>query len=169
MQVYNDEIYHTGKLGMKWGKRSTRGTTPRMLTAKRQLTADKKTLDQMNNGNHHVSVGLTKNRQEAYDKRDKAILEKRIVKNNNKIAKKEERQALRKELKQMQKDTIIHPVHSAVEQFKLLKNKPLKALNLDMESAKQINEAVKKKVDADKVNRQKHINNGYKIVKNLFN
>ena len=87
MQVYNDEIYHYGKLGMKWGYRKTSNTirSKRMLTKKRQLEADKKTLDNLNNGGH-MSVGLTKKRQEAYDVRDKAMLKKRISKNTDKLS-----------------------------------------------------------------------------------
>ena len=90
MQVYNDELSHVGVMGMHWGHRSgksskTYGPMPRMLTTKRQLEADKKTLDKMNNGDHHIRVGFTKKRQAAYDKKDKAILEKRIATNTNKI------------------------------------------------------------------------------------
>ena len=87
MKVYNDEIYHYGKRGMKWGSRRSYGKIPTMLTANRQLSADTKTLDKMNNRNYHTSVGLTKKRQSAYDKRDKKFLENRIDKNTVKYQK----------------------------------------------------------------------------------
>jgi hypothetical protein len=168
MQVYNDEsLYHYGKMGMKWGHRKSYGTMPRMLTAKRQLSADKKTLNMINNGGH-TSVGLTKNRQAAYDKRDKAILEKRIAKNTDKLE-------FRKEYKQMQKDQILHPIHSTAEQLKLLKNKPLKALNLDLKTAKELNEAVKNRVEAESKKKKaisqykKEINAGESLIGKIYN
>ena len=55
------------------------------ITKNRQEKGDKKDLDYLNKGGH-LSVGLTKKRQEAYDSRDKKIIESRINKNlsNNK-------------------------------------------------------------------------------------
>ena len=89
----NYELYHHGVKGMKWGvrkkredysKRYIRGhagpANPGMLTRKRQLARDKRDLEELNQGKH-LSIGLTKKRQAAYDARDKAILEKRIAKN----------------------------------------------------------------------------------------
>ena len=75
----DDVLQHYGILGMHWGQR-------RGITRSRQLAFDKDSLKRLNNGGH-VSVGFTKKRQEAYDKRDKAILEKRIKTNEEVLAK----------------------------------------------------------------------------------
>ena len=81
----NNELYHFGVKGMRWGHRKVRGHAGpgKYATRKRQLAGDKRDLDYLNKGGH-LSVGLTKKRQAAYDKRDKAVLEKRIAKNEQK-------------------------------------------------------------------------------------
>ena len=88
MDQYND-LNHSGVLGMKWGKRTARGHAGpgKYATKKRQLAGDKKDLK---NGKS-LSVGFTKKRQEKFDTRDKALLEKRIAKNSESIAKKKAR------------------------------------------------------------------------------
>lgn len=50
------------------------------VTRKRQEKGDKKDLDYLNKGGH-LSFGLTKKRQEAYDSRDKRIIKSRMNKN----------------------------------------------------------------------------------------
>lgn len=71
-------LAHYGVLGMKWGVRRTPAQLGRtMSTRKRQLAADKSDLKKLNSGKH-FSVGFTKKRQDAYDKRDKTVLERRI-------------------------------------------------------------------------------------------
>lgn len=104
----NDYLAHYGILGMKWGVRRTPAQLGRtMITRKRQLAADKRDLERLNNG-RHLSVGLTKKRQAAYDKRDKTILEKRIEANEQKLANKAAKKAAKKKpsVKEMSDDEL---------------------------------------------------------------
>lgn len=83
------EVYlqHHGVKGMKWGVRKVRGHAGPGVYAnkRRQLAGDKRDLNTLNKGGH-LSVGLTKKRQEALDNRDKAALEKRVAKNEKHVA-----------------------------------------------------------------------------------
>ena len=92
-----NELMHYGVPGMKWGKRMKRGHAGpgRYLTKTRQLAGDKKDLEYLNKGGH-LSVGLTKKRQAAYDAKDKARLEKRIAKNEAALSKEKTGQAEKK-------------------------------------------------------------------------
>lgn len=75
----NNELYHYGVKGMRWGHRKARGHAGpgKYATKKRQLAGDKRDLDTLNKGGH-LSVGLTKKRQAKFDARDKNAIEKRI-------------------------------------------------------------------------------------------
>lgn len=78
----NEVLAHYGIPGMRWGVR--RGGDPHMLTAKRQLAADKKLVKKLDDGKH-LSIGFGKKRQAAYDARDRKRLEGRIAKNEEKL------------------------------------------------------------------------------------
>lgn len=89
---YEDYLMHYGVKGMKWGvRRAVRGHGgPGIYVSgnKKKLSGYKKDLKVLNDGGH-LSVGGTKKRQAAYDKRDRANLEKKIAKTESKIAEKE--------------------------------------------------------------------------------
>jgi hypothetical protein len=51
---------------------------------------------------------------------------------------------------QMNKDMLRHPIHSTAAQMELLKNNPKKALNMDTNTIKKLNEDVKKRVEESK-------------------
>lgn len=79
--IVNGELRHYGVPGMKWGVRKKRGHAgPSIyIGKKRQLAGAKKDLKKLDDGGH-LSVGITKKRQAAYDARDRRMLEKKIAK-----------------------------------------------------------------------------------------
>lgn len=107
--VNADELMHYGVPGMRWGrrknsytKRAVRGHAGpgRYMTTKRQLAGDKRDLEALNKG-QHLSVGLTKKRQAAYDAKDRDRLEKRIASNEKRIADRDHNRQLRVEKKEL--------------------------------------------------------------------
>lgn len=107
----NFELTHAGIKGMKWGVRRYRNKDGSLTPAgkkrygaatrtvrghggpgiyvgspERRLAGAKKDLDVLDKGGH-LSVGMTKKRQAAYDKRDRAALEKKVSKLEDKIEK----------------------------------------------------------------------------------
>ena len=77
--MQQNDIQHSGVKGMKWGRRMARdhGGPGKYITKNSQSKGDQKDLDYLNKGGH-LSVGLTKKRQDAYDARDRKAIEKRM-------------------------------------------------------------------------------------------
>ena len=86
----NAELYHHGVKGMKWGVRKKHSYTARVIrghagpgvrigSAEKRLAGAKKDLERLDRG-QHLSVGLTKKRQDQYDARDRKALNKKITK-----------------------------------------------------------------------------------------
>ena len=109
--IVNGELHHSGIKGMKWGVRRYRNKdgsltpagkkryayAPRIVrghagpgvyvgSPERRLAGAKKDLAILDNGGH-LSVGFTKKRQAAYDRRDRSALEKKVSKLEDKIEK----------------------------------------------------------------------------------
>lgn len=108
-----NELYHYGVKGMKWGVRKLRPYAARVGrghagpgvyvgSGKRQLERAKKDLKKLDDG-QHLSVGFTKKRQAAYDKRDRAALEKKISKLEAEEAARKNKTAAKQEQKQLDK------------------------------------------------------------------
>lgn len=88
MSVYmikDGELYHHGVKGMKWGVRRYGARLARghagpgiyFGSKKRRLKKYKEDLAYMDKGGH-LSIGATKSRQAAFDKRDRDLLNKKI-------------------------------------------------------------------------------------------
>lgn len=109
MYMESNELTHHGVKGMKWGRRRYQNTdgsltpagkkrygyTPRTVrghagpgkylgSSERKLAGAKNDLELLDQGKH-LSVGLTKKRQEAYDKRDRVALNRKIARLEKKI------------------------------------------------------------------------------------
>lgn len=139
MECYNEEyLMHYGVKGMKWGVRKLRGHAGpgRYLTRKRQLDGDKKDLRYIENGGH-LSVGLTKKRQENFDKRDKASIEKRIAKNEEKRMENKQVRYSNGQIKRDMNKTFNDTYKDLHEQYK--KRNPATAADRAYAQAKKIN------------------------------
>lgn len=107
--IYNDELYHYGKLGMKWGKRTSA----------------------IKEG---ISAQVT-----------------------------------------MQKNALIHPIHSTAAQISMIKKNPVKGLLMTKDSVKELNADVKNRIDAETRKKktikeyQKQINAGASTVGKIYN
>ena len=84
--MYNNELYHYGVKGMKWGRRKARnhaGPGRYMGSTKRRIQGHKNDLATLDRG-EHLSVGLTKKRQAKFDARDRKAIENQISKHEAK-------------------------------------------------------------------------------------
>lgn len=102
----NYELYHHGVKGMKWGvrKKNPYEKNPyaaRMVRGhagpgryigsnKHKLKGAKRDLDILDKGGH-LSIGLTKKRQDQFDKRDRELLNKKIAKLETSITESEQK------------------------------------------------------------------------------
>ena len=170
-QIYNDELYHYGKLGMKWGKRtagikesirvSSQANRDMLLhpihSTKSQIGMIRKNPLRTLKGGTQVLKELN------------ADVSKRVA--NSKI----EKQEFKKQNKQAIKDQFMHPIHSTAAQLDLIKKSPLKAINANSSTLKKLNSDVKKRVDADIQKKKKikeyenQINAGISTVEKMFN
>lgn len=113
--IYNNgELYHYGVKGMKWGHRKKDSYAARRVRGhagpglyvgnKRKIEGYKRDLQRLDNG-EHLSIGIGKKRQAAYDARDRKALEKGIAKAEAKEAKKAEKKQFKQDLKEFRSAT----------------------------------------------------------------
>lgn len=81
-----------------------------------------------------------------------------------------------KATRQMNKDMLLHPVHSTAAQLSLLRKNPRKALfGMDTEAIKELNADVKNRIDKEMEKKKfikdyrKQINEGASLVEKLYN